>query len=95
MVILFYLGGERSAGSVRANTIVFLTLLGAGLLPALMLQGLITTPGLVQALLLAPFYMAGTWIGQGLFDPRHETLYRGAAYGIVALAVVVGLPVWG
>ena len=95
VVILFYLGGERSAGSVRANTIVFLTLLGAGLLPALLLQGLITSQGLVQALLLVPFYMGGTWIGQWLFDPRHERLYRGVAYGIVALAVVVGLPVWG
>lgn len=94
VVILFHLSGPSGAEATRANTIVFLTLLGIALIPSLALQGLVTAPALWLAVLLVPVYMIGTRVGQALFDPGREALYRSVAHGVIALAVVAGLPVW-
>lgn len=93
-VILFYLSGPGSTAATRANTIVFLTLLGAAILPGLALQGLITPAGLWLGLLLVPLYMAGNYAGQAMFSPSRDRLYRRIAYGLIALALVAGLPLW-
>ena len=45
-------------------------------------------------LMLLP-YGLGTRVGQALFDPAREEGYRVVAYGIIATAIVLGLPVWG
>jgi hypothetical protein len=45
-------------------------------------------------LILSLPYFLTSLMGQALFDPRHETLYRGAAYGVIGLALVTGLPIW-
>lgn len=94
VVILFYLAGQAVAQSVRANTILFLAALDVVILTNLFLQGAVTLQIVVLAVLLSLPYAATTMLGQSLFDPRHERLYRWAAYGVIALAVVSGLPVW-
>jgi hypothetical protein len=40
-----------------------------------------------------PYFLTAL-IGQALFDPRHERLYRWAAYAVIGLAVLSGLPLW-
>jgi hypothetical protein len=78
----------------RANTLVFLTCSSLSLVPLMALQGLIGWDAiLLGAVLLVP-YGAGTVFGRRLFDPARETLYRRVAYAIVALAAVLGLPLW-
>lgn len=93
-VILFYLAGQALAQSVRANTILFLAALDVVILLNLILAGGVTWELVVLATILAIPYAATTVIGQHLFDPRHERLYRFVAYGVIALAVVSGLPLW-
>jgi UPF0716 family protein affecting phage T7 exclusion len=48
----------------------------------------------ILALTLAVPYFITSLIGQALFDPRHQRLYRWAAYSVIALAVLSGLPLW-
>lgn len=94
VVIIFYLAGQAVVQSVRANTILFLAALDVVILVNLFLQGAVTLEVVFLAVLLSLPYATTTLLGQSLFDPRHERLYRWAAYGMIALAVVSGLPVW-
>lgn len=94
VVILFYLAGQSAAQRVRANTILFLAALDVVIVVNLLLQGRVEWPLFLLALILAVPYFITSLIGQALFDPRHERLYRWAAYGVIGLAVLSGLPLW-
>lgn len=93
-VILFYLSGAARAEIVRANTIIFLAALDVVIVANLMLRGMTDLSLFLLAMLLAVPYFATTMLGQALFDPGLERFYRWAAYGVIALAVVTGLPIW-
>lgn len=95
VVILFYLAGQAAAQSVRANTILFLAALDVVIVVNLLLRGALDGQILLLALTLAVPYFITSLIGQSLFDPRHERLYRWAAFTVIGLAVVSGLPIWG
>ena len=95
VMILFKLSGQGSAAEVRAATIAFLTILSLLLLPALWLRGMVRVEALWIAVLIVPVYMATALTGQALFPGRRdEALYRRVAYGLIALAVAMSLPVW-
>lgn len=94
IVILAYLASRATAEVVRANTILFLAGLDVVLLANLLLGGLAQVTMLPVALMLAVPYLVTTLIGQALFDPKSERVYRGAAYAVIALAVITGLPLW-
>lgn len=94
VIILFNLAGNEPVAVTRANLLSFLTLLGLLLLPMLAIQGLVTTRVLWLGLLTTPVYMVSTLIGQSLFDPSHERLFRSLGYVVIGLAVVVSLPLW-
>jgi uncharacterized membrane protein YfcA len=94
VVILFNLSAGTPAATVRANTLVFLTLSSGILLGQLWLQGLLPAAAIWLGFLLMLPYALGTWIGQALFDPAAETLYRRIAYVIIAASAMAGLPIW-
>lgn len=94
VVILFYLAGQSAAQSVRANTILFLAVLDVVVVANLVWRGAVEGWVILLALTLALPYLATSLIGQSLFDPRHERLYRWLAYAVIALAVLSGLPIW-
>jgi len=94
VVILFYLAGRATAQSVRANTILFLAALDVVIVVNLLLRQAVTLNTAFLAAILAVPYFFTTLIGQSMFDPRHERLYRWAAYGVIAAAVLTGLPIW-
>jgi len=93
-VILFYLAGQSAAQTVRANTILFLAALDVVIVANLLVQGAVDWALVSLALVLAVPYVTASLIGQALFDPRHERLYRLVAYAVIALAVLSGLPIW-
>ncbi|SLN36693.1 Sulfite exporter TauE/SafE [Roseovarius litorisediminis] len=95
VVILFYLAGQSAAQSVRANTILFLAALDFVIVSNLLLRGTVEWPTVALAVTLAVPYFITSLIGQSMFDPKRERLYRWAAYGVIGLAVLSGLPVWG
>jgi len=94
VVILFYLAGQSAAQSVRANTILFLAALDVVIVLNLLVQGALDVRIFLLAVTLALPYLTTSLIGQSLFDPRHERLYRWTAYAVIALAVLSGLPIW-
>jgi uncharacterized membrane protein YfcA len=94
VVILLNLGAGAPASVTRANTLVFLTLSALLLLPHLWLQGLLRPEALWLGLLLVVPYALGNRIGQALFDPGAEAIYRRVAYAIIAASALVGLPIW-
>lgn len=95
IVILFYLAGQAVAQSVRANTILFLAALDVVVVANLLLRGFAGWQVLWLAGALAVPYFITTLIGQALFHPGKERLYRNAAFAVIGLAVITGAPVWG
>lgn len=94
LVILFQLGGPDEAAKVRANMVMFLTLNSLFVLPLMAWNGVLTGQALwLGALLIAP-YGGASLIGQALFTPARQGIYRRVAYGMIALSVVLGLPIW-
>ena len=93
-VILFYLAGQNTAQYVRANTILFLAILDVVIIANLLFKRAVGFDIFVLAAFVSVPYFITTLLGQSLFDPRHDRLYRWAAYGVIALALVTGLPVW-
>jgi uncharacterized membrane protein YfcA len=94
VVILFYLARTTAAQVVRANTILFLATLDVILLVNLVIRGEIRTSSILLAALLAIPYLTTSLIGQRLFDPKLQTLYRVAAFAVIGVAVLSGLPLF-
>lgn len=94
IMILFQLGGQDNIERSRANTLVFLTISGLLTAPLMALQGMLSAKAVVLGLLLMVPYGIASRIGQAMFDPTRQGLYRTVAYGIIAAAVLMGLPVF-
>lgn len=93
-VILFYLASPKGPEVVRANTILFLAFLDAVIFANLWGAGVVTAPLVSLAVILGLPYFVATLLGQRMFDPAQEQVYRRAAFGVIGLAVLTGLPVW-
>lgn len=94
VVVLFYLAGTNAAQYVRANTILFLAALDVVVVSNLLLKQALGWEVLALALTLSVPYFITSLVGQALFDPRHERLYRALAYTVIGLALISGLPIW-
>ncbi len=91
-VIMLYLASELPARVVRANLFIYLFISDILLLGVLAfereLDALYVSTGLVISI---PFLLA-MWIGEWIFNPEHEQLYRFVAYVIIAISAILGLP---
>ncbi|MEM7076588.1 MAG: sulfite exporter TauE/SafE family protein [Pseudomonadota bacterium] len=94
VVILFYLTGRALAQTVRANTILFLAVLDLVLVVNLLLRGALDLRLAAIGGVLSVPYLVTSLLGQALFHPDLERAYRALAYGVIALAVLSGLPLW-
>lgn len=94
-VILFNLGTDQPVTVTRANLTVFLTVTSLSFVPQMWAQGLLAPQALwLGAMLFVP-YALGNRVGAAIFDPARARLYRNAAYVIIGLAGVAGLPLFG
>ncbi len=94
-VILLYMASTHAPVVIRATTMVFLFAYDVILFTMFGAQGLLSLSLiLLGALLIAPM-MLGILIGTWLFRPEHETVYRTAAYVIIGVSALYGLPIWG
>ncbi len=93
-VILFYLASTRAANLMRANTILFLALLDIAVIANMIWRDLIGWAVVPLSLTLAVPYGTGIIVGQGLFRPDLEREYRLLAYGVIAVAILTGLPLF-
>ena len=92
-VVLFWLGGQSAAPTVRANMIVFLGISTAIAGAAYWWNGLFTTEQIARSALLLPVYAAAIWLGAHSFRHASESLFRRLAFGLIAFAALGSLPV--
>lgn len=94
VILMAYLASRMGAEAVRSNTILFLLGMDILIFASLLFSGTANPAMLLVALGLSVPYVSMTLIGQRLFDPGRERLYRLAAYIVIAGAVLTGLPLW-
>lgn len=94
VVIVFYLATAATAAQVRANIIVVLAALDVALIVATALTSVFTAHLLALGAILSVPYVLATSIGQALFDPARERIYRILAHSTVALVVITSLPLF-
>ncbi len=89
VVVLYLLSGPDGAARNRANIIVFFTAIVAVLLASLWLQGGIVAETAWRSALLAPVFIATTFVGARFFGHASEALFRRAVlYFLVVVGVV-------
>lgn len=93
--ILVNVASDRPAAVIRANLLSYLALFGVLLVGLFLVTGAAGMAELALAVVLAVPFALASLIGAWLFDPARESVYRGAAYLIIAGSAVAGLPLWG
>lgn len=95
-VVLFFLASPLGPSVVRANLILYLLVVDLALLVALGWQGVIGPGLLVASALMVPLFMAANGVGAWVFRalPGSQAAYRPVALVLMALAALVGLPLW-
>jgi len=58
------------------------------------MRDLLTAERLWLGLILVIPYALATLVGQKIFDPTRETLFRTVAYGVIMASVLLSLPLW-
>lgn len=91
-VVAYWLGGTIPAATVRANIILYfaVTTLIGGI--GYLWGGLITAHILLLALIIAPVYGLGTWVGSHMFGLASDQTFRRICLVMIALATVISMP---
>ncbi len=93
-MVLFWLGGQSDAPTVRANVIVFFALIAVVSGLAFWWNDLFTQQIFEIALLLIPFYAIAIWLGARSFRFASERIFRFIAFALIAVIAVSSLPAW-
>jgi uncharacterized protein len=91
-VILYWLGSASDAITVRANFICYFATFASGLMVTYSVKGLLTAEATALALLIGPLQILAQYVGSRLFHLASERTYRRIAFGIIAVAGLIGMP---
>ena len=93
-VVAYWMGGAGTKQTVRANMVLFFA--GTTVLQLFSYggSGLISREALWGALVTAPFYGLGLYLGSRMFGRANEKIFRGVSLVLITVALVVSLPVW-
>ncbi|MBW6399900.1 sulfite exporter TauE/SafE family protein [Roseomonas sp. HJA6] len=94
-VVAYWLGGAIPAQRVRANIVLFFAVSGAISGVVYLAGGLLDQEVLRLSLLVGPAYGLGLWGGSRLFGLASDKAFRGICFLLIAVAAVLGAPVWG
>ncbi len=92
-LLVFWLGGNNSAVTVRANIMVYFLVQAALSFIAYALNGVLTVQTIVLAILFAVPFTAAMWAGSHWFHGSSDALYRRIAYVIIGAAGILSLPI--
>jgi len=93
-VILTYMSSLKPASVIRGNTMMYLFFVDLVMFGVFLLKGLLVIIPLVIGLFLSVPYTLGGLVGQKIFNPNKEIIYRRIAYALIALSAIIGLPIW-
>jgi uncharacterized membrane protein YfcA len=91
-IVGYWLGRPIAPVIARANIILFFAASDFFSLVSYAVSGLLSRDAILFSLLVGPVYAIGIGFGTLLFGRASETLFRGICYGLIALAVLFGLP---
>jgi uncharacterized membrane protein YfcA len=93
-LLIYWLGGQNNATTVRANIMVYFIMQGILSVAAYLYSALFTAQTIVLSVLLGvPFAILLT-IGARWFHGSSDELYRRVAYIIIAIAGLISLPMF-
>jgi uncharacterized membrane protein YfcA len=92
-VVAYWLGGAIPAVTARANMILFFATSTLISMATYFVGGLLAMSALAPALFVGPAYGLGVFIGARMFKLASESTFRLICCGLIAIAVLLGLPV--
>jgi uncharacterized protein len=92
-VITYWLGSHSPPAIVRASIILYFAISTALAIVSYSVGGLLTLTVFKLALVVAPVYALGLFIGSRLFGVADESIFRRICYALIAIAVLISLPV--
>jgi uncharacterized protein len=92
-IVLYWLGGQRQTGVVRANIILFFAASIAVAFFVYGINGLLTSAILGLLVVTVPIYSCGLWIGTQMFGVAVDVVFRKICYTLIGVAVLISLPV--
>ena len=90
-LIVYMLAAAFPATTIRANLIAYFLLVSVILVGMFAITDHIGVAILIDAVILTPILMLGSWIGSRLANKAPEKVYRGIAFVFLAFAGLVGL----
>lgn len=91
VIVLFWLGGQSEAPTVRANLFAFFGALTVIEAATFLANSMITWDRIGGAVLLLPLYGAALWAGSKLFALASGTTFRRIALALCAASAIIGL----
>jgi uncharacterized protein len=91
-IVGYWLGRPIPSALARANILLFFGASDFFSVVSYALSDLITLDALRLALVVGPVYALGIKFGTSLFGRASEKVFRAICYGLIALAVIFGLP---
>lgn len=93
-VIMSYMSSPRLPQVIRGNMILYLFLVDILSFLVFGVNGLLVLLPLTIGVILAVPYAVAGMIGQRIFNPEKEHIYRRVAYVMIAFSALAGMPVW-
>ncbi|MCP4384951.1 MAG: sulfite exporter TauE/SafE family protein [Hyphomicrobiales bacterium] len=93
-VIAYWISGPYSTAVVRANLICFFSVISLSSFTAYFWNGLFSWEVGELVLIVTPVYAAALYLGARMFRKSGIRTYRGLAYAAIALAALIGMPVF-
>lgn len=93
-VIMIYMASNSPIKVIRANNFLFLFIFEFAILGVFALRDLLTLDIIIIGAIISVPYLLCNILGQCLFDPKKEQIYRNTVYVLIALSALYGLPLW-
>lgn len=91
-IVVYWLGLDMPADRMRANLIVYFTILTMIGILVFALKGLLSSFVLLIAAIALPGYALGMWVGNKLFPLASRSTFRKVSFALVSVAIVFGSP---
>lgn len=93
-IVAYWLGRPIASMVARANIVLFFAMSDLLSAASYSLAGLITPGALKFSLVVGPVYAFGVLLGAAMFGRANEALFRSICYVLIALAALIGLPLF-
>ena len=91
-IIAYWLGADMPPERMRANLIVYFTILTMIGVTIFAMKGLLSVNVLTLTASALPGYAFGMWAGNRLYPLASRSAFRAIAFGMIVVSIITGLP---